>query len=488
MAKYYYNGVLLPEIPADVLVEYPYCWIRKHTTNAMYQLICSPTGFYYNGSGLYDLQGVISKQYNFPIGDTAETSWTDANNTTYSGWGIDTNRPCIWSNHDIPNGSATATEMYFLASEPMPENNHSVRLEYVKSTGYAYIDTGVIPNGNTIAEVTYHTEECIMYGCHVLSTKSWYFPFARNYGGVNHFFASNLGSELRIDDDSAVGQKHTVKAFPDGKIVVDGKTIGNLFAGSNAPTTNLYLLAYGGSPDSINYKGTCRIYDCKIWQSNELIRHYIPYNQKGVCGLLETVSGDFHPSEGSLAFMAGSVSSESKYLIQSGDSLFTVTDGVLTAVDGLLTAELFRTYGVDDIPSSELLITLTDPIVLHWNEADEIIPLVAVVKGIPHEQTVESPDYNMNHSSIVGIEKVLVNASDDVRFAISFDSGQTWYTHTGQAWGMLSGGDTGMSPSVLSAITTEDWKTVATTGKFRFRVTLPTVDSCVNSLVVDYLN
>lgn len=183
------------------------------------------------------------------------------------------------------------------------------------------------------------------------------------------------------------------------------------------------------------------------------------------------------------------ISSDFKYLIQSGDSLFTVTDGALVTVEGSVNAELFRTYGVDEIPSSDLLVTLTDPVVYNWTTADEITPLVAVVKGVPPTpQVIESEDYDMTHSSIVGIEKVLVDASDDVRFAISFDSGQTWYTHTGEAWATLSEGDTGMSPSALSAITTEDWNAEAITGKFRFRITLPTVDDYVNSLVVDYLN
>lgn len=184
------------------------------------------------------------------------------------------------------------------------------------------------------------------------------------------------------------------------------------------------------------------------------------------------------------------ISSDFKYLIQSGDSLFTVTDGALVTVEGSVNAELFRTYGMDDTPASELLVTLTDPVILYWIESaeDDINSLVAVVKGVPFTQTLESEDYDMEHSSILGIEKVLVDASDGVRFAISFDAGQTWKIHTGEAWVTLSEGDTGMSPSVLSAITTEDWNAEATTGKFRFRVTLSTVDDYVNSLVVDYLN
>ena len=35
MAKFYYNGVLLPEIPSDVLAKYPICliYLKKDGTN-----------------------------------------------------------------------------------------------------------------------------------------------------------------------------------------------------------------------------------------------------------------------------------------------------------------------------------------------------------------------------------------------------------------------------------------------------------------------
>lgn len=179
-----------------------------------------------------------------------------------------------------------------------------------------------------------------------------------------------------------------------------------------------------------------------------------------------------------------------KYLIRCNGVLYTVTDGVLTAMDATeLTAEVFQTYGVTEVPTWSLLSGMVNPEVLLWYDTTEKTPeLTAIMTATPFPQTLESEDYNMIHSSILGIEKVLVDASDDVRFAVSFDAGHTWKIHTGEAWATLSEGDTGMSPSVLSAITTEDWNAEATTGKFRFRITLPTVDDYVNSLVVDYLN
>ena len=125
--KCWYNGVLLPELPDDVLASYPYAWIRKHTTNGVYQLMLSASGFFYETGGvMVDKGSVVNPQYTFPIGESTATTWTNANNTTYYRWTVDDARPCMWSNHDIPNGSATATVIYFEGSEPITEVTETV--------------------------------------------------------------------------------------------------------------------------------------------------------------------------------------------------------------------------------------------------------------------------------------------------------------------------------------------------------------------------
>ena len=122
--KYYYNGVLLPELPLGVLEQYPYCWIRNNTTSGYYDLMLSDVPFYYlpSDGGVKEGNLVVGKPwYRVPIA-TAETAtaWGDnTSNNTFSGWGVDSARTILWSNHDIPNGSATATEIYFEGSEPV---------------------------------------------------------------------------------------------------------------------------------------------------------------------------------------------------------------------------------------------------------------------------------------------------------------------------------------------------------------------------------
>lgn len=126
--KYYshmlFNGVRLPRIPIDVLASYPYAWIRKNTTSGYYDLILSDKPFYYKSTpGVYEANGATGKPwYRVSIsGAATATAWT--NNTsanTYNWWGLDSARTVFWSNHDMPNGSATATDIYFAGSEPVP--------------------------------------------------------------------------------------------------------------------------------------------------------------------------------------------------------------------------------------------------------------------------------------------------------------------------------------------------------------------------------
>lgn len=156
MAKYYYNGVLLPEIP--VLDGYPYCCIRKNNSTGYYDLLYSPTGFYYKSSGVYDKDSVKNHKYTIAIDSDMDTAeWEDQNNTTYSGWTIDSSRILMWSNHDIPNDSATSTDIYFAALPSLPDSYStnlvlSIEAETGTLSGSASIADRASYSGNVVVD------------------------------------------------------------------------------------------------------------------------------------------------------------------------------------------------------------------------------------------------------------------------------------------------------------------------------------------------
>lgn len=445
--------------------------------------------------------------------DVENDVWGEANTSTDSAFcNLSSNWTVLWSSFDIPSGSDTATEIYFYSSEPvlaliqLVNQNQSASNDVtscsVTMTGcsventlilaYAVRGDGNDPTlsdgwvklggGNVDASagnsyhklyfaykiVTAETETVTI----TQSVTSRIYAVCSEYSGVS--------SVLMRDDLASIGSSDYIVTGSKSKssdIMIYGVT-------SSSYKSNGGRLQTVTPTDLVKIEGDSSQERLACWFDGGFgaLEHSFRTGEStgSYIAILECVQ--LIP-EGSDA-----PSRTSGYLIRSGDSLFTVTGGVLTAVEGSVSAELFRTHAMNKLPSSELLITLTDPVVLYWNETDKIRPLVAVVKGVPFEQVITTPDYNMKHPSIIGIEKAIVEATNDVGFAVSFDSGDTWLVWTGSAWGELSEGDTGMSAEMMNSISSEDWNSVATTGTFKFRAVLPTVNSTITSLVVDYLN
>ena len=147
-----------------------------------------------------------------------------------------------------------------------------------------------------------------------------------------------------------------------------------------------------------------------------------------------------------------------KYLIRNNDIIYTVQNDSLVEVVGDLNAQLFIDNGVDEIPSGTLLMTLSNPEVLCWTDAEKLPTLTATVKGIPEPQVIVSEEIDLMHSSIKGINGVTVDCKGNVLFAVSFDKKATWMMHNGTEWVAVSDELSGMTKTEFEAITTEQWQ------------------------------
>lgn len=180
-----------------------------------------------------------------------------------------------------------------------------------------------------------------------------------------------------------------------------------------------------------------------------------------------------------------------KYLIRSGSTIYTVTDGAITALtETELTASIFQTYGVDDLPDGGLLVGLTDPEVLYWHDStDELPELTLSVTGSPPvPQVVISDSFDMSDPSILGIESVTIDSSSDVLFALSFDAGATWKAYDGTQWVALEQENSGMTAETFQNIPLEAWVGVVTSQQYRVRFVLMDTTSYMTRLVIHYIN
>lgn len=151
MAKYYYNGVLLPELPADDLAKFPYYWIRYNGKTYVAFMGDVPWYVKTNGNVCVSAMGGY-RQYELS-GDSWNLSASDDGGTQAgTGWYGDAGGwSLVFSSHDLPNGSATATEIYFEGGDPVPEQ---------PAHTHSYIEVVTTPATCTTAGVKTYTCEC----------------------------------------------------------------------------------------------------------------------------------------------------------------------------------------------------------------------------------------------------------------------------------------------------------------------------------------
>ena len=178
-----------------------------------------------------------------------------------------------------------------------------------------------------------------------------------------------------------------------------------------------------------------------------------------------------------------------KYLIRANNTIYTVVNDVLTAISGDLNVQLFIDNGVDEIPSGTLLMTLSNPEVLCWTNAEKLPTLTVTVKGIPEPQIVMSKEIDLMHSSIKGINGVTVDCKGDVLFAVSFDKKTTWMMHNGTEFVEVSDELTGMTKTEFEAITAEQWQPkYEASSEMYIRCAILDETQSITTLNIDFIN
>ena len=178
-----------------------------------------------------------------------------------------------------------------------------------------------------------------------------------------------------------------------------------------------------------------------------------------------------------------------KYLIRNNDIIYTVQNNSLMEVVGDLNAQLFIDNGVDEIPSGTLLMTLSNPEVFCWTDAEKLPTLTATVKGIPEPQVIVSEEINFMDGSIKGIESVAIDCKGEPVFAVSFDKKATWIMYDGTEWVDVADNVTGMTKAVFEAITLEQWQTkYEASSEMYIRCTLLDETQSLTSITLNFIN
>ena len=241
--------------------------------------------------------------------------WDDVNSVFYGNAGT---------------GSFIAAPEFAIGEDRFPVSYR--KLPFIESTGTQYINTGVIGKSGIKVKAKYASLEDaarIFLGSATSDWQTRCYPLFRNsgssyfgygYGGsYSSSIAAVLGTAYTVETDLSVGSQ---------SMIVDGTTI---VTSNNATafTTGNNMTMFGvNNGNSVYEIYSYRLYFCKIYDVNTLVRDYIPCEtDTGEVGLWDTVDLRFYGNAGTGAFI--------NPLAPVGDHN-TYISGVARGIDGII--------------------------------------------------------------------------------------------------------------------------------------------------------
>ena len=189
-----------------------------------------------------------------------------------------------------------------------------VELQYIMSSGSQFISTGFIPNNDTSVEMTIALLDKVdgyLFGSVYTNEKEkqedpdtyTYYSLEYNNGvftmGYNQDNSKTITIEPTLNRMTITMNKN--------KLTINGKSV-EYDESEFKMKNNVALLTYTKDGYFQSPGLSAFLYSCKIWDGDELIRDYIPYQNKfGDSGLWDRVHSVFYNNFGTGKFVAGPV-------------------------------------------------------------------------------------------------------------------------------------------------------------------------------------
>lgn len=249
-------------------------------------------------------------------------------------------------------------------------------------------------------------------------------------------------------------------------------------------------------------------YDVILWSTGQISLHMIaiPTSYNTGTYTLSNVSYSVNTSNPDVTFTIedGEIIVENKlidiqppfdkkFLVRDENALYTIVESKLEVLEVSieeLCATTFIEYGIDILPSWELLQNLTNPQILYWYDSVDYTPkLIANIKATPFPQTIISERISLEDRTIKGIESVSADCDGELIVAVSFDDKKTWLAYNGEQWGILNEDFSGMSQEMIEDITADQWQEAcADADAMYLRVSLTSTQQAIRQIYVSFLN
>ena len=350
-------------------------------------------------------------------------------------------------------------------------------VDAIELKGYQFFRTGIIPDQDTKVVVSFRTSvfnDAALFGARESTALNKFGVFLSNSTTI-HGQYNTESTAAEVDEYSGI--MVTVELSKEG-LKRDGVVIAEYTeAEFTAPVEmTVGTINTNETLDTRYFRGL--IFKVEVWQGEEQVLNLIPCVDEQVrpC-FYDTLSEVCYYNDGYGTFG----------FVDEGLLFDEATHLVPVEIEEL-TAEAFHLNGFVDFPRDVIFGRLVNPTLLYWQDSDTELPVYKMkLSAVPPVQTIYSKNTEMTDSTILGIEKVVIEADDTTLFAFSFDGGETWKAYIEGMWVTLSEVTSGINRETVEAIGTDAWNEACTDKQYKIRFTL-LERGYVNRIIVHYLN
>lgn len=220
------------------------------------------------------------------------------------------------------------TGVFFAGPQRVKLPNGYKQLEYIHLDGTQYIDMGFKATENTKIEAKFHNEQSAnsaVFGADKAWTQDAFGIWINSTIAVPVVgtVSGTIGVSYSSVYDTFTLDKNTLK--------LNGGTIWTASGVSAFQTPTNVCLGAVNRNGAVSEKFVGRMYYCKAWESDTLIRNFVPCkNASGVIGLYDMVCRQFYANAGTGVFTAGP-----EVVWPSNDAIYVRINGVWKQIDGI---------------------------------------------------------------------------------------------------------------------------------------------------------
>lgn len=191
----------------------------------------------------------------------------------------------------------------YLSKHILPKEYKQV--EYIESTGTQYINTGFIPDNNTTYNLNASITSSTPRVRYIISAGKGSF---RNNLYVNASYKLSAGYGDTYYNDNTLAEVNTKYNFILDKnlFYVDNQLLKTFNEQSFNNDTNVLIFGRNDNDTIVSYDHI-RLYNCKIYDNDVLVRDFIPCYRKSdnIPGLYDLVNNVFYTKKGAGNFIIG---------------------------------------------------------------------------------------------------------------------------------------------------------------------------------------